>query len=537
MRKTFLMVLLLAFGSAFSQLPSRPKLVVGVVVDQMRWDYLYRYADRYSNDGFRRLLREGFSCENAFIPYTPTVTAAGHTCIYTGSVPALHGIMGNNWYDRATKKVVYCTDDSLAASVGSSSVAGKMSPRNLWSNTITDELRLATNFKNKTIAIALKDRGAILPGGHTANAAYWFDNSSGGWISSTFYMQQLPDWVRKFNDRKLPDQYLAQSWNTLYPIQSYMQSTADSNRYEGKIPGEDMTFPHTTSSLGANKYEAFRYLPSGNTFTFEMARTAIQEEQLGKRGVTDFLAVSFSSTDYVGHTFGPNSIEAEDTYLRFDKDLGSFLKYLDVAIGKGQYLLFLTADHGAANNPAFLQDNRIPSGVYNEAMVNRQLNDSLTSFFHVNGLIEHSINYQLYLNDSLIRLNNLDSKTVKQYIIRMLLRQPAVSQAVDLSALETTTVPTQIRMMLANGYNQKLSGDIQVLFKPQWFETWRTGTTHGLWNPYDAHIPLLWFGWKIKPGKTSHEVYMTDIAPTIASLLEIQMPNATIGKVIEEAVR
>jgi predicted AlkP superfamily pyrophosphatase or phosphodiesterase len=536
--KRFFCFLLIAAGiSAQAQNLGRPKLVVGIVVDQMRWDYLYRFYDRYSIGGFKRLLGEGFSCENTFIPYTPTVTAAGHTCIYTGSVPAVDGIMGNSWYDRHQKKIVYCTDDSSVQSVGSTSAAGKMSPVNLWSNTITDELRLATNFRNKTIAIALKDRGAILPGGHTANAAYWFDNATGGWISSTFYMEQLPQWVKKLNDKKLPDAYLKQNWNTLYPISTYVQSTADSNAYESKLPTEDYTFPHTTASFTTNKYENFRTTPYGNTYTFDMARAAVEAEQLGKGAVTDFLAISFSSTDYIGHTFGPNSIEAEDAYLRFDKNLESFLKYLDAAVGKGQYLLFLTADHGAAHNPGFLKDRKIPAGVFDEAFVRRQLGDSLQKNFGVKNLIVQSINYQLYLDDSLINQAGLDKKKVKQYIIAFLKKQPAISCAIDLEDLADFPLQDKLKMMLTNGYNQKLSGDIQFIFKPQWFESWRTGTTHGLWNPYDAHIPLLWFGWNVKPGKTNREVYMTDIAATVAALLHIQMPNGSVGKVIEEVGR
>jgi predicted AlkP superfamily pyrophosphatase or phosphodiesterase len=537
MRKLIFFISIFLAASSNAQV-SRPKLVVGIVVDQMRWDYLYRYNSRYGNDGFKRMLREGLSCENSFIPYTPSYTAAGHACVYTGSVPALNGIPGNNWYDRQQKKVVYCTDDSTVTSVGSNSTAGKMSPRNLWSNTVTDELRLATNFKNKTIAIALKDRGAILPGGHMANAAYWFDNGTGGWISSSFYMKELPEWVRRFNERKLPDQYLKQNWNTLYPISSYVNSTADSTRYEGRLPGEDITFPHITSgATGAASYDLFRHTPFGNTFTLEMAKSAIEAEQLGKNGMTDFLAVSLSSTDYVGHTFGPNSIEVEDTYLRLDKDLGTFLKYLDDKIGKGQYLVFLTADHAVAHNPNFMVDQKYPIGIFDPSKVRRQLNDSLQKRFNAANIIVQYINYQFFLDDSLLLQNRIDNQQVKQYIIDFLLKQAAVSNAVDLSQLSNSTLPSTLKMFLSNGYNQKLSGDIQVTLKPQWFENWQTGTTHGSWNPYDTHIPLLWFGWKVKPGQVNREVYMTDIAPTLAALLHIQMPNASVGKVIEEVGR
>ena len=527
---------LICFLPAFSQNIQRPKLVVGLVIDQMRWDYLYRYYDRYSAGGFKRLLENGFNCGNTFIPYTPTYTAAGHSCIYTGSVPALNGIMGNSWYNRAQKKTVYCTDDSSARAVGSSSSAGRMSPRNLWSNTIGDELRLATNFRSKTISIALKDRGSILPGGHAANASYWFDNATGGWISSTYYMKELPAWMKKLNDRKRPDAYLKENWNTLYPINTYVQSTSDSNAYEGRLPGEDRSFPHITSNITHNQYETFRHMPGGNSFTFETARAAIEGEQLGSRGITDFLALSCSSPDHIGHTFGPNSIEIEDTYLRLDRDIAQFLTYLDNKIGKGQYLLFLSADHASAQNAAFLRDHNLPAGSFDHNAVRRRISDSLEKHFQIRGIIAHTINYQIYLDDSVIRQNKLDKQAVKQFLINFIIRHPAVSRVVDLEMMTQIPLPQKLKTMLVNGYNQKLSGDLQIILTPQWFENAQSGTTHGQWNPYDAHIPLIWFGWKIKKGQLNREVYMTDIAPTLAALLHVQMPNACVGNVIEEVV-
>lgn len=523
---------------AFAQTTARPKLVVGMVVDQMRWDFLYRYADRYTADGFKRLLNNGFSCENAFISYTPTYTAAGHASVYTGSVPALNGIIGNNWYDRTLGRSVYCTDDSTVTAVGSTSVWGKMSPRNLWSNTITDELRLSNNFRGKTIAIALKDRGAILPGGHTANAAYWFDNTSGGWITSTYYMNALPAWVAAFNAKKLPDAYLKQNWNTLYPIATYAQSTADARPYEGKLPGEDNAFPHQTDSIVSGRYESFRQTPYGNTYTFEMAKAAIQSEGLGKRNVTDFLALSFSSPDYIGHTFGPNSIEIEDTYLRLDREIAAFLKHLDATVGKGQYLFFLTADHGAAHSPGFLQEYKLPAGGMDDGALRSRLNDVLKTRFNITSGISTVMNYQVYLNDKVLGESGADRTAVKQAIIQELLKVPTISSAFDLENLPAATLPLQVKTMVANGYNQKLSGNVQFTFKPQYFDwAMRTGTTHGAWYPYDAHIPMVFFGWGVKPGKLHREVYMADIAPTLAAILKIQMPNASVGKVVEELVK
>jgi len=516
-----------------NNLAARPKLVVGIVIDQMRWDYLYRYANRYSNNGFRRLLNDGFTCENTFIPYTPTYTAAGHTCIYTGSVPAIHGIMGNNWYDRAVNRTVYCTDDSTVTSVGSTSDAGKMSPENMWTTTVTDELRIATNFRSKVVGIALKDRGAILPAGHSANAAYWFDDANGAFITSSYYMKELPAWAKQFNDKKLPDQYLQQNWKTLYPINTYSQSTADEESYEADFPAGGTTFPHMSATIVKNKYNAVRYTPYGNTLTAEMAKAAIEGEKLGQTGNTDFLAVSFSSTDYIGHTFGPNSIETEDTYLRLDNDLASLFSYLDSKIGKGQYTVFLTADHGAANSPGFLKENKMPAGGLSDRSVLTALNELINHRFNIKNAVESVINYQVYLNHSIA---DADESKVKKAVIEHLMTYPAISAAIELQNLPQTPMPVNIKTMITNGYNQKLSGDIQFVFKPGYLDGGDKGTTHGLWAPYDSHIPLVWFGGGIKKGKTNRETYMTDISATLSALLHIQMPSGCIGKVIEEVI-
>ena len=512
----------------------RPKLIVGIVIDQMRWDFLYRYSDRYSNNGFKRLLRDGFSCENTFIPYTPTYTAAGHTCIYTGSVPSIHGIMGNNWYSRELKRTVYCTDDTNFSGVGSTSDAGKMSPKNMWTTTITDELRLATNFRSKVIGISLKDRGAILPAGHSANAAYWFDNANGAFITSTYYMKELPAWAKQFNGKKLPDQYLQQSWNTLYPVNTYTQSTSDDKNYEANFPGGGTTFPHILSANDKDKYNTLRYTPSGNTLMVEMAKAAVEGEGLGQMGNTDFLALSFSTPDYIGHTFGPNSVEVEDNYLRLDNDLTTLLNYLDNKIGKEQYTIFLTADHGAANAPGFLKENKLPSGTLTDKTILTGLNDLINKRFSIKNAVESIINYQVYLSRN---IPEADEQKVKKAVIDQLMTYAAISAAFELQNLQQTALPANAKNVFINGYNQKLSGDIQFVFKPGYLNGSEKGTSHGLWNPYDSHIPLLWFGWGIKKGKTNRETYMTDIAATLAAMLHIQMPSGNIGKVIEEVIK
>ena len=350
-------------------------------------------------------------------------------------------------------------------------------------------------------------------------------------------MKELPEWAKKLNSKKLPDQYISKGWNTLYPLSTYKQSTPDSNRYEARLSGGDFTFPHIIPATSSNKYETFRYLPGAMTFTFEMAKAAMEGEKLGKREVTDFLALSISSTDYAGHSFGPNSIEIEDMYLRLDQDIANFLKHLDQTIGKGQYLIFLSADHGVANNPYFLLDNKVPVGIFDEAKVRKDLNELVQKEFGVAGIIETWINYQCYLNHSIIAQNNLDRKKIVNVIMKFLMKQQAVASVADLADLNNSQLQDHVKTKLVNGYNQRFSGDIQYILKPQWFETWRTGSSHGAWNPYDAHIPLIFMGWKVKPGKVYRETYMEDIAPTICAMLNIQRPSGCVGKVIEEVIR
>jgi predicted AlkP superfamily pyrophosphatase or phosphodiesterase len=517
----------------------RPKLVVGLVVDQMRWDFLYRYIDRYGTGGLRRLVETGFTCENTMIPYTPTVTACGHTSVYTGSVPAVHGIVGNSWYDKVTGKTVYCAGDSTVKTIGSNSTEGLMSPANMLSNTIGDELRIATNFQSRVVGIALKDRGSILPAGHAANAAFWYDGTVGKMISSSFYMNQLPTWVDSFNNQELPAKYIAKPWTTLYPIESYAMSTADDQSWEGRFAGETgSVFPH---KLVGNQREPFEILassPFGNTYTLEFAKKAIQGYKLGRDKYTDMLCVSISSTDYVGHQFGPNSIEAEDTYLRLDRDLASFFTYLDQTIGKDQYLLFLTADHGAMNAPGYLKEHHIPDGPFDTGLIGRKLDSALQQKYGTAKFVSSMDNYQVYLNNKLIESSGKNFEEVKAFAMQQLKQNADVSMVIDLAKIGTPALIEPLQMMVTNGFNAQRSGDIQVVLNPAHISGYaRTGTGHGAFYPYDAHIPLVWMGWKVPKGKKTNRVtHMSDIAPSLAAMLKIQMPNGATGKPIEELV-
>lgn len=513
----------------------RPKLVIGLVVDQMRWDFLYRYQDRYqANGGFNRLIKQGFSNENTFIPYAPTITACGHSTIFSGSTPAITGIAGNAWYDQRLKRNMYCVEDKSVSTVGSSSKAGQMSPRNMQTTTIGDELKLATNFRSKVIGIAIKDRGGILPAGHTANGAYWYDGSTGNWITSTYYRNDLPNWVQSFNDAKWVDKYYEGGWNTLYPIETYVNSVKEPKPYKSKPLGANaLAHPYDLKGMIGKNFGAISSTPFGNTMTLELAKAAIKGESLGKSGFTDMLTVSLSSPDYVGHSFGPNSVEVEDTYLRLDKDLGEFFNYLDKEIGKGQYLFFISADHGVAHIPGFMKENKIPAGTFDDGLCKNGLNELLRQKFGHSNMVISMNNYQVHIDRPLVDSLGLDRSKVIETIIRFMQQQPEVMRSFDLNELSATTLPAKIKTMIANGYDPNRGGDVQFILYPQYIDGGPTGTTHGLWNPYDAHIPLVWYGWNIKPGKSNKEVYMTDIAPTIAAMLHIQMPNGTIGTVIE----
>lgn len=515
----------------------RPKLVVGIVVDQMRWDYLYRYADRYEAGGFKRLLGEGFSCENTMITHLPSYTAVGHSTIFTGSVPAIHGITGNDWIDINTGRHWYCTEDTTVQSVGTTSGAGKMSPRNLLASTITDELRLATNFRSKVVGVSLKDRASILPAGHMPSGAFWLDDANASFVTSSFYMNDLPEWVKQFNAAKEPAKLMSAPWQTLYPINTYVQSTADDMKWEGNAAGEaSPVFPHNLPAIYAKNPGGLRATPFGNTLTLDFAKAAIDGYQMGKGPVTDFLTINCASTDYVGHQYGPNSIEVEDTYLRLDKDLAAFFRFLDQKVGKGNYLVFLSADHGAAHTIGFSQEHGLGADLIKEQQITDSLNQYLFRRFAADKLVEGLINYHVVYNMKLVNAG-MDLDKIKKETVRYLQQMPGIAFAVDIDKLGESPVPEPIKSMIANGYDAKRAGPVMIIPEPGWFEgSQYKGTTHGTWNAYDTHIPLVFMGWHVKHGATNEVTGMTDIAPTIAALLHIQMPSGCVGKPIKEVI-
>lgn len=511
-------------------LPSSQGLIVGLVIDQMRYDYIYRYWSKFGNDGFKRLVSEGFVFSNTNYNYVPTYTAPGHACIYTGTTPSVNGMISNEWYDRATRKSQYCVNDTTVMPLGTTSISGKMSPRNLLSTTVTDELRLATNMQSKVIGIALKDRGAILPAGQSANAAYWHDPYSNNWVTSTYYMSSLPQWVLDFNKRKLVDSLLSYKWTTLLPINQYTESTPDDNAYEGLFSGEEKpVFPHDLPALKAKESELIRSTPFGNTFTKEFAIAAIQRENLGKGKATDFLALSFSSTDYVGHMYGTNAIELEDTYLRLDKDIAELLKFLDTWTGNN-YLLFMTADHGAVNNPIFSRDYHIPGGKFESGMLSDSLKKYIAGIYGTDTLIMNASSHNIYLNRSYIESKKINLQQVQETCAAFVTNLKGVSAAMTATELARGINRTGIYSLMQNGYNVQRSADVMIQLQAGWIDWYsKTGTTHGTAYSYDTHVPLIFFGKRIKAGSSVDPVSVCDIAPTISQLLNIEFPSGNSG--------
>lgn len=519
----------------------QPKLVVGIVIDQMRADYIYRFWSKYGENGFKKLVNEGFECSNTQYNYVPTYTAPGHTSIYTGTTPETHGIIGNNWFVKSSGVTTYCAADTSVHAVGGSEKSGQMSPRRLLCTTIGDELRLFSNFRSKVIGVSLKDRGAIYPAG-SSGRAYWYDNFSGNFITSTYYTSELPDWVNKFNSQHLPDKYLSGVWSPLLNINEYVESTADNTPYENVIDttsGALPVFNYDLNKLRTMDPDLLRRTPFGNTITKEIAIAAIEGEKLGEDNICDMLAVSFSSTDYVGHAFGTNAIETEDTYLRLDRDIADLLEYLNKKFGKENVLVFLTADHAAVPNPVFLKDNKLPGGYIYDDVITSKIKSFLKSNYGDTGIFRYYINDQVYLNDSLIKVKNLDKEDITKDLKQLVLTFDFVADAMTSAEITSEDYIYGMRGMVHRGFNIKRSGDVVLIYQPGYIESYggrrpTAGTTHGSPYRYDTMVPLYWYGWKIRNGATVREVNITDVAATLSSLLKICQPSGCSGKPVVE---
>ncbi|MGJ8684737.1 MAG: alkaline phosphatase PafA [Nonlabens sp.] len=518
----------------------KPKLVVGIVVDQMRYDYLTRFAARYSEGGFKRLMNDGFNCSNNHYDYVPTYTAPGHASIYTGTSPMNNGIIGNNWFDKYENKVIYNAGDDNVNSVGTLSKDGKMSPRRMLTTTVTDELELHTQGRAKVIGVSIKDRGAILPAGHAADAAYWYRGSEEGtFISSTFYMEQLPQWVSDYNASN-PSQKYMKEWNTLHPLSSYTASGSDLNEYEKPPRGKQTaTFPYDLPALQEKNggFNLLKGTPYGNSIVADFAIAALKNEQMGMDAIPDFLAVSFSSTDYVGHQYGVNSVELEDTYLRLDLEIERLLIALDSQVGDGNYTVFLTADHGAVNNPAYLQSQGINAGYFDDNELLTYLKARLKKDLGNDTYIKNISNSQIFLDYEKLDAAKLEAVYVQNYLAQILTNYRQIDKVFTREALTHSNFTTGVGALIQNGFHHKRSGDVVFVLEPGVIDYPKTGSTHGSSQSYDTHVPLLFYGAGINQGKTVERTHIIDIAPTVSSLLGISFPNGATGNPIVEVLK
>ena len=521
---------------------SNPKLVVAIVIDQMRYDYLTRFYHRYGEGGFKRMVNEGYNCKNHHFNYIPTKTGPGHASIFSGTTPKYHGVIGNDWFDKELKRKVNCVEDNSVIPLGTKSNDGKKSPQWMLTSTFADENRLFTQMRGKTIGISIKHRGAILSAGHAANAAYWLDydnDGNGNWISSSFYMNDLPQWVKDFNTSDVTESYF-KVWNPMYDINSYTESGPDLNAFERIFKGkETATFPYDLTELKTlnGNYKIIADSPFGNNLTTDFAIAAIENEDLGVDNITDVLTVSYSSTDKVGHDFGPNSIEVEDTYLRLDKELKRLFDVLDTKVGQGEYTVFLTADHAAPNVPAFLNSHKIPSGLFDLDAMHNELNQFVETKYGVANVILSRINNQLFFDHQKIETHQLDLKALKASVSKQLLKYNLIEKVYVTSDVNHFEGPEgYVETLLRNGHHQKRSGDVLFVFNPAVFKDtpWnRTGTDHHSGYSYDTHVPLLFFGKGIAHGETLERTEVVDIAPTMSALLHTSFPNGNIGKPLE----
>ncbi len=501
---------------------AKPRLVIGIVVDQMRYDYIERFWHKFGEGGFKRLVNEGALFRNCHYNYVPTETAPGHASIYTGATPSVHGIISNGWWSETAKKSLSSVQDENNPLL--------LSPNKLLIETVTDRFKKSI-ADSRVFSISLKDRASILPGGKNADAAFWYEDATGKFISSDYYSKEKTSakWVTDFNNLNYPKQFLKKGWNS---VAGHHYDNADSSAYEGTLGLDKKTvFPYRFDTTA---YADLKYTSWGNKLIAMFAEQALINEKLGQNKIPDFLCISFSSTDYVGHKFGINSVELEQTYMDLDAEIASLLNSFDKYIGKNNYLLFLSADHGAVPNPQLLHDSGKPGGVilYNE--LSSKLKTLAGDIPGKDSLLLDVGGDAIYFNHDLIKAKNLNEDSLSNVFTDFLISQEGIAMAFTKNGLKNNDYKYGIKSMVKNGFNASRSSDVQWIVKPNWM-VWfyKTGTTHGTPYEYDTHVPLIFYGWKIKNLKSDTDVKTIDIAPTLAKLLGMDLPNAT-GKPASE---
>lgn len=527
--------------AAGQRIPSgKPKLIVGITISGMRYDYLTAYWEKFGEDGFRRMANMGSNCKNARYDQLITESSVGYATIGTGARADAHGIVADYWYERITEDIRYCVEDAEVHAIQSSDNNGHTSPANMMSRTLSDELRIISQFQSKVIGVSMDPKASVLQSGHTANAAYWYDPENGSWTTSTYYRDSLPQWILDFNKKNYKDIYREKKWETLLPIGEYSESLLDNNEYEAGFNGQN-TFPYDLTKIGdpskKKDYSVLMVSPFGNTYTKDFAISAIVNESLGKREVTDWINISFNAGKFLSENFTTWSVEIEDLYLRLDQDLAHLLSFLDDEIGLENTLIFLTADQALADDPRFLQKSRVPSGFFNYTSNISLLKSYLNAVYGQGNWVNLYYANQIYLNHKLIEDSRLSLEEVQDRVAAFMIQFSGVSNALPSYILQRNNFTEGVFHRIQNSYNQKRSGDVIIYLTPGWVEK---GSEYRESLPnfhYSGHVPLIFYGWKIKRLTIPEQVSPLDIVPTIAYFLEISVPENAGGEVITGMVR
>jgi Type I phosphodiesterase / nucleotide pyrophosphatase len=505
------------------QAAPKTKLVVAIIVDQFRYDYMSRFDSDYQ-DGLRRLHDSGAFFTDAHEAHFPTVTAVGHAAFLSGSIPAIDGIIANEWFDRETGKTVTSVSDDATKLVGGSGGTGS-SPRRLVGSTLGDEIKAIGLADIEVIGISLKDRAAILPAGHSANAAYWFEQASGQFVSSTYYMQDLPGWVQTFNKGDAAKKYVSAKW---IPVDGFAPAIAGSlAQLSGAQP-----YRVLPAVLGRPYYEAMIATPYGNDMLEAFVEDALKEEHLGRHSGTDVLTVSFSSNDLLGHQVGPDASEVRDMCIQTDRVLGRLLRAVEAAAGAGNYVVVFTSDHGVAPKPEELTRRGIPAGRFSRDQVFQGIEAALSEKYGPGKWIVGSADLAPYLNHDLLRDKRAVLAEAQEIAAEAVRKLPYIFRVYTGAQLEHEDVGGDpIGRLVDRGYYRGRAADLFIVQKPYWLAS-VDGTTHGTPFSYDTHVPVIFLGRGIRPGRYDENIRTADIAPTLAALLGVNTPSGSVGRVL-----
>jgi predicted AlkP superfamily pyrophosphatase or phosphodiesterase len=522
---------------------AKPKLVLVLVVDQFRYDYLDRFGDLFGSGGFKRLMSDGALFTNANYDYVPTFTACGHAAIFSGSVPAQNGIVGNQFFDReAGRTRVMVSDDTahLVTPAGPSNRGGAASPRNLVGTTIGDQMRLANNFQSKVVAVSLKDRAAVLPGGKRPNGAFWFDETSGEFISSDYYSKELPAWVRKFDADVRADKYFGAKWERELSPDAYRRAQAENLPSQHSVLG--LRFPYVITGgeakPGPKFYNALELSPFASDYLEVFGKAALDGESLGADGFPDMLSISFSSPDLTGHYYGPDSAEIVDSYVRLDRLIADLLGFIDRKVGLANTIIAVTGDHGVAPVPEYMKSFGFDAGRLVGTEMIDAVNKALGARFGAGKWVVGLVNDQLYLDPKLIAERKAEVAEAERAAGEAALTFSGVANYFTRTQLSEGRVPPgPVARRVMNGFNRKYAGDVWLITRPYWFfQEGDVATTHGSPYNYDTHVPVILFGANVRPGRYNADCSPSDIAPTIAALLGIEPPSNRTGRVLVEAL-